>query len=169
MKPTIAISTPPPTPPPTICATMDPRSRPPAPAPALAPPACISILRICPPRPPPTIPAMELPTGPRLSDFRRPPAMLPPTAPLTSSMIRLMIVGLIAFLLMSDHWRVGLLFGQQGTRGRLLGCRFTATGSTRAPSTRSTTLQCQGGYSVRRHTLVGGEKHAGTREARSAR
>ena len=40
---------------------------------------------------------------------------------------------------MSDHWRVGSLVGQQGTLGRLLGSRFTATGSTRAHSTRSAT------------------------------
>src|SRR5262245_5525089 len=42
------------------------------------------------------IPAMELPAGPRLHCFNKPPAMLPPTAPDRSWMIRLTIAALMA-------------------------------------------------------------------------
>ena len=59
-------------------------------------------LKEYPPRPPPTIPAMELPSVPRLFSFIVAPAIFPPRAPLTASMIRLMrfillVLGLSAF------------------------------------------------------------------------
>src|SRR5262249_25105725 len=66
------------------------RSNPP---PAAPPP--ITLCRSAPPRPPPTIPAMEFPAVPRLFSFIAAPAMLPPTAPLTTSMIRLIMFMLI--------------------------------------------------------------------------
>jgi hypothetical protein len=47
--------------------------------------------RIVPPNPPPRIPAIEFPAVPRLFSFIAAPATLPPTAPLTASMIKLVI------------------------------------------------------------------------------
>ena len=47
--------------------------------------------RIVPPNPPPRMPAMEFPTVPRLFSFIAAPATLPPTAPLTASMIKVVI------------------------------------------------------------------------------
>src|SRR6516162_9082168 len=90
ISPTITIRTPPPTPPETIWPIIEPISRPPAPAaaaPAPAPPPK-SAPMICAPTPPPITPAIELPTVPRLYCFSAEPAMLPPTAPEISWMIR---------------------------------------------------------------------------------
>src|SRR4030095_4037712 len=77
----------PPTPPPATLLTIVLRSS--EPPPAAAPP--ITLWRSAPPRPPPTIPAIELAAVPRLFSFIAAPAMLPPTAPLTASIIRLIM------------------------------------------------------------------------------
>src|SRR5580692_9080173 len=95
MRPTMAITTAPPTPPPPTLERIDDISSPEElaalaiAAAADAPPACDStILRSCPPIPPPTRPAMEFPIGPKFKFFSMAPAMLPPTAPLISWMIK---------------------------------------------------------------------------------
>src|SRR4029450_7395154 len=86
MMPMMAMRMAPPTPPPPTVARMLRRSK--LPPPAAVP---ITIWRIVPPNPPPTIPAMEFPTAPRLFSFMAAPATFPPTAPLTASMIKLVI------------------------------------------------------------------------------
>jgi hypothetical protein len=57
-----------------------------------AAPLDISMLNNCPPTPPPTSPAIEFPIGPKLKFFKMAPAMLPPTAPLISWIIKAIIV-----------------------------------------------------------------------------
>jgi len=90
--------------------------------------------------------------------------MLPPTAPLTSWMIRLMIVAFMASP-QCPIACVGLLVGQQATTGYLLGYRSTATGTARAHSPRSATPAMSRGPIPSAVTCLG---HAETREPRSA-
>ncbi len=107
----------PPTPPPATLLSMVLRSS--EPPPAAAPP--IMLWTSTPPRPPPTIPAMEFPAVPRLFSFIAAPAMLPPTAPLTASMIRLIMFMGFGFLSCS---RLHSLNGPRTGPVKLSGLRF---------------------------------------------
>src|SRR5215475_10664060 len=83
----------PPTPPPATLLRMVVRSSEPPPVAAFP----VTLWRSVPPRPPPTIPAIEFPRVPRLFSFMAAPATLPPTAPLITSIMRLiMFIGLVS-------------------------------------------------------------------------